>query len=172
MELFGTPLSSIYLTILIGSGCCILLTIFLSDIFSVDIGILNPTLILAFFSILSAGGYIMEKYTSIHSWLILLISTAIAVIISIILHFFVFVPLANAEESLVYTEESLKGRIARVIVSIPKDGYGEILIESYSGNISKTATSFYNEEIPYGTETVIIEIRSNVAYVVPKEEAY
>lgn len=172
MELFGTPLSSIYLTILIGSGCCILLTIFLSDIFSVDIGILNPTLILAFFSILSAGGYIMEKYTSIHSWLILLISTAIAVIISIILHFFVFVRLANAEESLVYTEESLKGRIARVIVSIPKDGYGEILIESYSGNISKTATSFYNEEIPYGTETVIIEIRSNVAYVVPKEEAY
>lgn len=114
----------------------------------------------------------MEKYTSIHSWLILLISTAIAVIISIILHFFVFVPLANAEESLVYTEESLKGRIARVIVSIPKDGYGEILIESYSGNISKTATSFYNEEISYGTETVIIEIRSNVAYVVPKEEAY
>lgn len=172
MELFGIPLSSIYLTILIGSGCCILLTLFLSDLFSVDIGILNPTLILAFFSILSSGGYIMEKYAEINSWLVLLISSVIAVIISIILHVFVFVPLSNAEESLVYTEESLKGRVGKVIVTIPKDGYGEILIESYSGNISKSATSFYNEEIQYGTEAVIVEIRSNVAYVVSKEEAY
>ena len=170
MELLGAPLSSIYLTVLIGSGICILLTLFLSDLFSGDIGILNPTLILAFFTILSAGGYLMERYSTLSSWIILLIASTIALIISICLHFFIFIPLANAEESLVYKEESLKGRIGKVITSIPKDGFGEILIESISGNISKTAASFYNEEIQYGTEIVIVEIRNNIAYVILKNE--
>lgn len=172
MELFGYSLSSIYLTVLIVSAACVLLTLLLSDLFSGDIGVLNPTLILAFFTILSAGGYLMERYVSINSWLILLISSTIALLISICLHFFVFIPLANAEESLVYDEESLKGRIGKVITSIPKDGFGEILIESISGNISKTATSFYNEEISYGTETVVVEIKNNIAYVVAKDNTY
>lgn len=111
----------------------------------------------------------MEKYSTINSIIILSISAVIALIISSCLHLFVFIPLANAEESLVYSDESLKGRIGKVITTIPKDGYGEILIESISGNISKTAASFYNEEIGFGEETVVVEIKENVAYVVRKD---
>lgn len=169
MELFGLDLPSIYLTVLIGSGICVILTLLLSDLFGGDVGVFNPTLILAFFTILSASGYLMEKYSNINSIIILSISAVIALIISSCLHFFVFIPLANAEESLVYNEESLKGRIGKVITAIPQDGFGEILIESISGNISKTAASFYNEEIGFGEETVVVEIRENVAYVVRKD---
>ncbi|SPU12034.1 membrane integrity integral inner membrane protein [Niallia circulans] len=169
MELFGFDLPSIYLTVLIGSGICVILTLLLSDLFGGDVGIFNPTLILAFFTILSASGYLMEKYSTINSIIILSISAIIALIISSCLHLFVFIPLANAEESLVYSDESLKGRIGKVITTIPKDGYGEILIESISGNISKTAASFYNEEIGFGEETVVVEIKENVAYVVRKD---
>lgn len=48
MELFGFDLPSIYLTVLIGSGICVILTLLLSDLFGGDVGIFNPTLILAF----------------------------------------------------------------------------------------------------------------------------
>ena len=168
MELFGFDLPTIYLTVLIGSGICVVLTLMLSDLFGGDVGVFNPTLILSFFTILSASGYLFEKYSEMNSLIILSISAVIALIISSCLHFFVLIPLANAEESLVYNEDSLKGRVGKVITTIPKDGYGEILIESISGNIPKTAASFYNEEIEFDEETVVVEIKENVAYVVRK----
>lgn len=70
---------------------------------------LNPVLILAFITFLSAAGYIFEMTTSLNSAVILLIAAVIAVLLDILLNIFVLIPLASAEESLVYTDESLRG---------------------------------------------------------------
>ncbi|MGV3240523.1 hypothetical protein ACEF17_10455 [Streptococcus hyovaginalis] len=107
IELFCFDLPSISLTVLIGSGICVILTLLLSDLFGGDVGVFNPTLILAFFTILSASGYLMEKYSSINSFIILSISAIIALIISSCLHFFVFIPFSNAGDSLFFSDESL-----------------------------------------------------------------
>lgn len=170
MELFGFSVTSIYLIVLIVSGICILLTLLIADVFSADLGFFNPTLILAFLTILSASGYLLEKYASMNSLFIFVISAAGAFIVAACLHIFVFIPLSNAEESLVYTDDSLKGREGKVLTPIPIDGYGEIMIESYSGHIVKTAASFYNEEINASTKIVVIEVKNNIAYVIPQED--
>lgn len=170
MTLFGVDIQTIYLTTLIISGCLIVLYIFFGDVLdavSEGIPFLNPTLILAFFVFLSSSGYVLELVTSFPSLVILLISISFALIMDVLLNFFVLIPLASAEESLVLTEESLKGRVGKIIISIPEDGFGEVVIDGKGGMITRPATSYENTPIPEGTEVLILNSKERVLYVVP-----
>ena len=133
-------------------------------------GFLNPVLILAFFVFMSASGYLLEALTEMNTFLIMAVAAIASLILDTLLNVFVLIPLANTEESLAYTEESLKGRIASVLISIPEDGFGEILIESISGRISKPAVSLENEMIAEGSKVLIIDVKNGVLYVVPHNE--
>ncbi|MEK5443968.1 MULTISPECIES: NfeD family protein [unclassified Fredinandcohnia] len=169
MELFGYDIETIYLIGLVISGIGTLLFIlfgdFLEGIFPDSF--LSPTLIFSFLTFLSASGYIFEKILSFHSLLIFVISLVLALILVTLLNVFVLIPLSSAEESMVYREEDLKGRIGKVITSIPIDGFGEVVIEGISGTIAKSAKSFNNEPIPYDEKVLIIDVKEGVAYVLP-----
>jgi membrane protein implicated in regulation of membrane protease activity len=173
MELFGVPIQTLYLYILVISGSLIILYLFFGDMvegLSEAAGFLNPVLVLAFLTFMSAIGYLLEVLTGMNSFIIIIIAAIASVILATLLNVFVLIPLANTEESLVYTEESLKGRIASVIIPIPEDGFGEILIESYSGRISKPAASFDNKGIDEGQKVLVIDVKDGVLYVVPRNE--
>lgn len=174
MEIFGTSIESIYLTTLIIAGILTLLFIFFGEMFegageALPIPFLSPTLILAFITFFSASGYIFEAILPISSLLIIFISIILSILLVIILNVFVLIPLSSAEESLAYREEDLKGRVGRVITSIPIDGYGEVVLEGKGGTISKSAVSYENQPIPYGTTILVIEIENGVLSVVPHE---
>ena len=66
--------------------------------------------------------------------------------------------MASSEVSTAYTDESLQGHVGKVIVPIPNDGFGEIVIETVNGLISKRATEYDNEEIDYGKQVLIIDV--------------
>lgn len=177
MEIFGGySLQEIYLFGLVVGGTLTLLYILFGDILdgifdaSPD-GILNPTLILSFTTIVSAAGYLFEKLTSLNSILILLLSFVIAFILVTILNVFVLIPLASAEESIALKDDDLKGRIGKVIISIPDDGFGEVVLEGNSGTISMSAKSFEDKPIPYDTKVLVIDIdgKNGVLSVVPHE---
>lgn len=173
MELFGFPIQSVYLTILITSGVLTLFYILFGDIMDgigEGIPILNPTLILVFFIFLSASGYIFEAFTSVSSVLIFIFSALGSIFLTTLLNIFVLVPLSSAEESLAYTEDSLKGRLGTAIISIPKDGFGEVLIENNSGRIAKSAVSFDKTEIAEGTKVLVIDVKEGVLFVRPYDE--
>ncbi|MEN2766691.1 hypothetical protein [Ornithinibacillus xuwenensis] len=170
MTLFGVDIQTIYLTTLIISGCITVLYIFFGDVLDAvgeGIAFLNPTLILAFIVFLSSSGYILELVTPFSSLFILFLSISFALIMDVLLNFFVLIPLSSAEESLAYTEESLKGRVGKIIISIPIDGFGEIVIDSKSGMISKPAASYENTPISEGTDVLVLEIEQGVLYVIP-----
>lgn len=166
-EIFGYSMESIYFFGLILGGCLTLLFIFLGDLFDgiFPDGILSPTTILAFLTFLSASGYLFEKLTVMQSIYVLIISLFIALICVLLLHYFVLVPLASAEESLVYREEDLVGRIGKVITTIPIDGFGEVFIEGSSGTIAKTAQSIDNVEIQSGNTVIVVDIKKSVLLV-------
>lgn len=172
MDIFGSALENIYLFMLILSGILTIFYLFFGD-FLEGIGeispFLNPALILAFITFFSASAYILEITTSLPTLLIAAISIAVAFILDTVLNIFVFLPMASAEESLSYTEDSLKGRVGKIIISIPLDGFGEIIINSKSGNISKPAASYDNEIINEGERVLVIDVKSGVLYVVPYE---
>ncbi|PWW19438.1 hypothetical protein DFO73_1206 [Cytobacillus oceanisediminis] len=173
MELFGLPIQTIYLYTLIFSGILIILYIFFGDMaegLGEAASFLNPVLLLAFITFTSAAGYILELLTSLNSLVNLLIGAAIALILDTLLNVFVLVPLSSAEESLVYTEESLRGRVGTVLIPIPKDGYGEVMIENISGRISKPAESYENTFIAEGKKVLIVDVDNGVIQVMEHEQ--
>ncbi|SDM74122.1 NfeD family protein [Bacillus sp. OK048] len=171
MELFNLPIETIYLYGLIGSGILTILYVFFADVAHFDgPDYLNPVIILAFVTIFSASGYLFEKITSLHYLLIIGISALLAIILVTFLNVFVLIPLSNAEESLVYKESDLRGRIGSVITAIPADGYGEVLIESISGRIAKPAISFDHVPIDNGTNVLVVDIKDGVLHVSSHQE--
>ena len=173
MEINGVPIVSIYLYCLIISGVITILFLFFGDMFHGLFGgihFLNPVLLLSFVTITSGSGYLLEALTSFKSIPIMAISAIIYFILVTLLNVFVLIPLSSAEESLVYKESDLKGRVGDVITAIPLDGYGEVMIESYSGNIAKSATSFEREEILNGTRVLVVNVENGVLQVVVFEK--
>jgi membrane-bound ClpP family serine protease len=173
MELFNWPLETIYFYGLVVSGAITILYLFFGDFLEgvmEGIPFINPTLLFSFVTIFSAGGYLGEIFTPLHSGLIASFSAIIALILVTLLNVFVLIPLSNAEESLVYKESDLRGRVGTVITGIPVDGFGEVLIENISGRISKPAVSFTKNEIPYGKKVLVIDVENGVLQVKVYEE--
>jgi membrane protein implicated in regulation of membrane protease activity len=170
MEPFSIPLETIYLYGLIISGVLTVLYVLFADVFHFHgagdgFDFLNPVLIFAFVTILSASGYLFERLSSLHYLIIFGISAVAAFIVVAMLNVFVLVPLSSAEESLVYKESDLQGRIGTVITTIPVDGYGEVMIESTSGRIAKPASSFDGDPIPNGTSVLVVQVKNGVLEV-------
>lgn len=106
---------------------------------------------------MSAAGFILEKLALFSSGWNIVAAILIGIILSVLFYLFILVPLKSADVSLAYTEESLGGQLGRVIVPIPIDGFGEVVIETASGMISKRAVGFDNETIDYDTTVLIVE---------------
>ena len=168
MELFGMPIVQIYFYALIISGLVTILYIFFSDV-AEGIGeaspFLNPAVVLSFITFVAATGYIMELVTNWSSWFIIVVALILAFVLDLLLYFFILLPLSSAEVSLAYTDESLIGQVAKVIVPVPVDGFGEIVIESVNGIVSKRAAGYENAPIDYGKEVLIIEVKNGTFIV-------
>ena len=170
MTLFGAPIENIYLTLLIIAGGLTVLYLFFGDVLEgigEAVGFLNPVLILSFITFFAATGYILEFITPLHSMIIAAIAIVLAFILDTLMNVFILIPLSSAEESLSYTEESLRGKVGKIIIPIPKDGFGEIVIESKFGMISKPATSIENEAIAEGMQVLVLKVEKGVLYVEP-----
>ena len=112
-------------------------------------------------------GYILEWFIDWSSLVILIIASISSIIFVTLLHLFVLVPIRSAEQSWGYSEDALIGSVGTAIVSIPIDGYGEVMVQWKSGVISKPAVSYDNEAISQDERVLIIEIKDGVFYVSP-----
>ncbi|MFE6168255.1 hypothetical protein ACFVP8_10270 [Viridibacillus arvi] len=168
MELFGIAIQQVYLYSLIIFAVCMVLFLFFGDVIDgVGEGIpfFNPAVILSFLTFFAAIGFIFESLTSFSSIVIIAFATIISTVLSVLLYFFILLPLKSAEVSMAYTDESLAGQIGKVIVPIPIDGFGEVVIETVNGLISKRAVGFDNEEIEYNQQVLIVEVKEGTVYV-------
>ncbi|QDQ02054.1 hypothetical protein FOH38_17050 [Lysinibacillus fusiformis] len=175
MTLFGYSLEQIYLVVLIFAGLATILFMFFGDAVE-GIGdglpILNPSVILSFITMMSAAGFILEKLALFSSGWNIVAAILIGIILSVLFYLFILVPLKSADVSLAYTEESLGGQLGRVIVPIPIDGFGEVVIETASGMISKRAVGFDNETIDYDTTVLIVEVKEGTLLVRAYEKKF
>lgn len=157
-----------YLYSLLFLAICMILYLFFGDIadgIGEGIPFFNPTVILAFLTFFSATGFIIETFTSLNSYVIAIISAIFSIVLDILMYYFILVPLKSAEVSMAYTEESLGGQVGKVIVPIPIDGFGEVVVETVNGTISKRATSYDHVSIPYDSKVLIVEVKEGTLYV-------
>src|SRR4051794_25848345 len=86
----------------------ILYVLFADAIDGMDAGIMNPTTALTFLLFICASGFIMLKLTNWNEEMVIIAALVISSILTFLLYFFVLVPLASAEVSTAYTNESLQ----------------------------------------------------------------
>ncbi|WP_422122099.1 hypothetical protein DHX103_09720 [Planococcus sp. X10-3] len=167
MELFELGMGQIYMYGLLIAGGLTLLYVLFGDMVDAGEGLplLNPAVLLAFFTLFFAIAFLLEKVSALNSFSIVIVSAVAGVVLDILFYFFVLLPLKSAEASIAYTEESLLGQVAKVIIPIPADGYGEVVLETYGGMISKRATGYDNEPIAQDEQVLIIEIDNGTLYV-------
>ncbi|HWI49789.1 MAG TPA: hypothetical protein VNU45_16370 [Rummeliibacillus sp.] len=168
MDINSWSVEQWYLYSLIFLAICMVLYLFFGDIadgVGEGIPFFNPTVILAFLTFFAALGFIIEIFTSLNSILIGIISAVLSLVLDVLLYYFILIPLKSAEVSMAYTEESLGGQVGKVIVPIPVDGFGEVIVETVNGIISKRATSYDNVAIPYDSKVLIVEVAKGTLYV-------
>lgn len=168
MQLLGYDFQTLYMYGLIIAGSLTLLYMLFGDVFHIDPGsVLNPTVVLGFFAILSGSGYAFELTTHWSSVTILIISALIALVLVSIIHFFILVPLSKTEENTAYSIHDLVGKTAEVNVTIPENGLGEVVISSGHGLNGKMARSRDNKEIKEETKVKVVEVEDGVLVVEP-----
>lgn len=168
INIYSWSVEQWYLYALLLLAVLIILYLFFGDIIDgvgEGISFLNPAVILAFLTFFTALGFIIETFTSLNSITVGIISAVVAFVLDVLLYYFILIPLKSAEVSMAYTEESLGGQVGKVIVPIPVDGFGEVVIETVNGIISKRATSFDHVAIPYDSKVLIIEVKEGTLYV-------
>lgn len=134
--------------------------------------IFNPSVILSFFTLMSAAGFILEKLAFFSSAWNIGVAAIIGVILSALFYLFILVPLKSADVSLAYTEQSLEGQLGKVIVPIPEDGFGEVIIETTSGMIAKRAAGYDNEVIDYDSTVLVVEVKEGTLFVRAYEKKF
>ncbi|ANU08970.1 hypothetical protein A1A1_10546 [Planococcus antarcticus DSM 14505] len=165
--IFGMQMEQLYMYILLVAGALTVLCVFFGDIVDLRdaLPIINPTVILTFITIGSAIGFLLETATEFNEWSVLAISAGFAFVLDLLLYVFILLPLSSVEPTIAYSEESLPGKVADVTIPIPVDGYGEVILETYAGVISKRATGFDNEAIGQDEKVLIVEVSGDTLYV-------
>lgn len=126
---------------------------------------LNPVVLTGGITAFGAAGLLLEKYTPLSGIWLLLSALGIGFVISVGAYFFYVKPMNKAENSIGYSIQGLVGKLAEVIVPIPKEGYGEVLIKAGAGNTNQIAASFDGTEIQAGTRVVVVDVKDDTLYV-------
>ncbi|EGA91162.1 hypothetical protein GPDM_01345 [Planococcus donghaensis MPA1U2] len=165
MGLFGMPMEQLYMYILLVAGALTVLCVFFGEAveFKSAWPLFSPIVILAFVTFGSAIGFLLETATAFNEWSVLWISILAAGFLDLLLYFLILLPVSSATSA--HSEESLSGQVATVSVPIPKDGYGEVLIETYSGVILRRAAGYNNEAIAQDEKVMIVEVSEGTFYV-------
>lgn len=127
--------------------------------------IFNPLTIVGGITIFGGSGILLTKYSAMTPTQVLVISISIALFCSLLLYYFYIRPMSRAENSTGYSIQELRGTVGEVSVSIPADGYGEVIIRFGAGVVHQTASSFEQQQLSEGSKVVVVEVADGVLQV-------
>ncbi|NDI35122.1 NfeD family protein [Chengkuizengella sediminis] len=136
------------------------------DFLSVDgLDFLEPVTLVGGLTIFGGSGILLTQYTSLHMPAIIILSVCAAILMSILVYFLYVKPMKNTENSISHSIQDYVGKIGEVTITIPKNGYGEVLIKIGASQINEIAASYDGEVIKEGTKIVVIEVKDSTLYV-------
>jgi len=141
----------------------------LGGVFHVDSDIMQPMVVVGGLTIFGGAGVLLTKYTSLETWPVVIFALLIAFGLSTIIYFAYVKPMKNSENSIAFSVADLIGQFGEVIVPIPAQGCGEILIQVGTGNTNQIAASLKGQEIVSGSQVVVASVKEGVLYVYPYE---
>ena len=131
--------------------------------------LLNPSALLAFITLFGATGYILTRFADWPSLLALPVAVVPGLLGDVIIAV-VIAKIIAGESVMRPVDYELEGTLARVTISIPANGVGEVVFSKGGTRRSEGARSLSATAIPYNTEVVIVEYVHGVALVQPYDE--
>ncbi|MDM5187006.1 phosphate ABC transporter permease [Bacillus sp. DX4.1] len=170
MILFGYPLETIYLYGFIISAVLTVIYIFFGDIFESIFSFSSGptsifTILLSFLAMLCGFSYIGEYLFSWNSIVIFILSFCISFIGVFTMKILILKPIAESEQNTVQRMDDFIGCRGEVIITIPKEGFGEVLISSQFGSNAIPAKTIGKKDILQGTQVIIEEVQDGVLLV-------
>lgn len=153
-----------WIALVIGLGYWLLTTILGDFLDSINFPI-DPIDIASFITMFGGFGIGTNSLFQFSFWTELALVLLLAVVTTILIHFFLIVPLKRTESSLSYNDEDMQGRRAIVTLEIPSQGYGNVSIDLGIKRMKYTANSLNNTNITEGTEVLIIDMDGSIATV-------
>jgi membrane-bound ClpP family serine protease len=156
-------METLYLILFLIGIAYAVITIFVGDIFNIhfDLGgghlpFLSPTTIGSFVTVFSGMGYFLTVNTDIQAIVIAIIAIVAAIFISMLMFFFIVLPLHHSDKTAAYSSKDMIGKQAEVITSIEPGSKGEIIYEQGGSRLSAPAMSADEMPIRQGELVTIV----------------
>lgn len=134
--------------------------------FSLDhLAWLQPLVIVGGMTIFGGSGVLLTRNTNLTGNEIIIISLLVATVTSILLYFSYILPMRSSENSSGFFMKELIGKAGEVVVPVPADGYGEVLIKIGAGNTNQIAMSYDKATFPAGTRVIVTNVKDGILYV-------
>jgi hypothetical protein len=126
---------------------------------------LQPMTLVGSITVFGGAGYLLTEYSALGGWSILLLAALIAAAAGAAVYFLYVRPMENSENSIAFSMQSLPGALGEVIVPIPGEGYGEVLLKVGAGVTNQIAASFEGKPIPAQSKVVVVDVKDGTLYV-------
>jgi membrane protein implicated in regulation of membrane protease activity len=171
----GHGIQDFYLVGLIIMGGITIVSLILGDILDAiaDITVgtsLNLTMLFSFFAILCGAGYILEYVSQWGSLSIFVVSFLFSFVSVLLMKAFVLVPISRSEQNTAFRLQDFTGQTGEVLITIPNDGIGEVLVRSKFGNNGMPARSADGIEILQGSIVSVVEVNDGILVVKAVEQ--
>ncbi|AHF07048.1 hypothetical protein [Desulfitobacterium metallireducens] len=135
--------------------------------FSLDhFDILQPMVLVSGITVFGGTGAVLTLYTQLLTVIIAILALILAVVLSILIYFAYVKPMKNSENSIAYSMQDLVGIPGQVSVTIPAEGYGEVILKIGAGHSNHIAVSQSGQELPIGTKIFVIKVEKSIVSVV------
>jgi membrane protein implicated in regulation of membrane protease activity len=136
------------------------------QVFSLDHLVwLEPTVVVGGVTILGGTGVLLTRYTKFTDSVVIIFSLLAAAMLSVLVYFVYIKPMKNCENSTGFFIKDLIGKTGEVMIPVPAIGCGEVMIRIGAGNTNQIAASKDKQEIPAGTQIVVVDISDGILYV-------
>ncbi len=128
--------------------------------------ILKPAVIIGAITAFGGAGIMLSRYTSLPASGVIGVAVAVALLIATGVYLLYIRPLRNAESSIGYSVVDLVGRPCEVLVTLPEQGFGEVLVRIGNGVVNHIAIA-NGSSLPRGAQGVVVEVENGVLVVAP-----
>ncbi|ASA19980.1 protease [Paenibacillus donghaensis] len=132
---------------------------------AVSFHFLNPTVLAGAVTVFGGAGILLTRYSALEAGPVAALSLLAAGFLGVLMYLGFVRPMDKSEMSSGFSMSELPGRIGEVMVPVPAQGYGEIMVRFGASNSLHTAASFDQELLPAGIKVVVVEVKEGVAMV-------
>ncbi|CAM2846743.1 protease [Paenibacillus sediminis] len=172
-------MEALYLGCLAGGVLFAIVTVLIGDVIShaldgifdfLSIDFFKPVIIAGAITVFGGAGLLLTRYSSLSAGVNMIISILSAIAVSTLIYFGYVKPMENSENSTSFSIKELIGHLGEVSVSIPADGYGEVMVTIGATNTIHIAASFDKCNVSAGSRVVVVDVIEGILHVSELEE--